>query len=369
MIRLTIPEFDSAEFDAVKEVLNSGWLIQGNNVSKFEGTVAEYVGTRHAVAVNSGTSALHLSLLALGITSGDEVITTDFTFPATANVIELVGAKPVLVDIDLDTYNIDVTQVEAKITERTKAIMPVHLFGQVAGMKPIMEFAQRYKLKIIEDAAPALGATYSLDGKVKQAGSFGDLGCFSFHPRKVITTGEGGMITTDDEELALKLRKLRNQGMESRGNKVIFNLPGLNNRMTEIQAAIGIAQMNKLKQFISRRQQLAILYDELLHDIEWIKLPKALDGRNHTYQAYVIMLGNGVDRNSVVSRLNELRIETTLGSYSIHQTEYYKTKYAFSSDEFPNARLAFEQSLALPIYPTMNENDVRCVVRELITVI
>lgn len=365
LIRLTIPEFDSDEFDAVKEVLHSGWLIQGDNVSKFERIVAEYVGTRNAVAVNSGTSALHLSLLSLGISSGDEVITSDFTFPATANVIELVGAKPVFVDIDLDTYNIDATQIETRITERTKAIMPVHLFGQATDMKPIMELAQRYNLKIIEDAAPALGATYNMDGKVKQAGSFSDLGCFSFHPRKVITTGEGGMITTDDDGLALKLRKLRNQGMESRENKVIFTLPGLNNRMTEMQAAIGIVQMNKLGRMISRRQHLANLYDELLRNVAWLKLPKILGDRNHIYQAYVIMLGKGIDRNNVISRLNELRVETTIGSYSIHQTEYYKIKYAFSSDEFPNARHAFEQSLALPLYPGLSDDDVRYVAKKL----
>jgi len=365
MIRLVIPEIDDEEIKVVKEVLDSGWLVQGERVKQFEELVAAYVGTRYAVAVNSGTSALHLSLLSLGITNGDEVITSDFTFPATANVIELVGARPVFVDIDPDTYNLDVNQIEGKISERTKAIMPVHLFGQVTDIKPILELARKYNLKIIEDAAPALGATCEVDGKTRQAGSFGDLGCFSFHPRKVITTGEGGIIATDNLELDSILRSLRNHGIERNIEVTDFVLAGLNNRMTEMQAAIGIIQMRKLDRMISRRQLLARLYDELLSGIPWLKTPQTLGGANHTYQAYVILLDNRIDRNNLMSRLSEARIETTIGTYAMHQTRYYSNKYSFEADDFPSARIAFEQSLALPLYPRMSEGDVRLVVNSL----
>lgn len=365
MIRLTIPEIDDDEIQAVKEVLDSGWLIQGEKVKRFEQLVADYVGTRHAVAVNSGTSALHLSLLSLGLAKGDEVITSDFTFPATANVIELVGAKPVFVDINLDTYNLDAAQLEAKITQRTKVITPVHLFGQAADMKPILELARKHNLKIVEDAAPALGATCKVNGEAGQAGSFGDLGCFSFHPRKVITTGEGGMITTNDDELAATLRKLRNHGMEPQETGTDFVLAGFNNRMTEMPAAIGIVQMRKLDQTIYRRQRLAQLYNELLSGIPWLKTPQMLDGANHIYQTYAVLLDDKIDRNSLISRLNKAGIETTIGTYAIHQTRYYKNKYGFDINDFPNARIAFELGLVLPLYPRMTEGDVRYVVNSL----
>ena len=365
IIRLAVPEINSDEIEAATKVLSSGWLIQGEVVRKFEELVAGYVGAKYAIAVNSGTSALHLSLLSLGVTKEDEIITSDFTFPATANVIELVGAKPVLVDINLDTYNIEVTQIEARITKQTKAILPVHLFGQVANMKQIIEIAQRHNLKIIEDAAPALGSTYKLDGKVRKAGVSGDLGCFSFHPRKVITTGEGGMITTNDDELASKLRKLRNHGMENREGITDFVLPGYNYRMTEMQAAIGIAQMRKLDSIIARRQQLARLYNSLLKDIPWLKTPKVLNGVRHTYQAYVVLVDSRIDRCRLMHQLAEQGIETAIGTYSLHQSAYYRSKYGFSIDDFPNARIAYEQSLALPLYPKMHEGDIQYVAQKL----
>jgi len=365
MIRLTIPEIDSDEIQAVKEVLNSGWLIQGKKVRQFEELVAGYTGTKHAVAVNSGTSALYLSLLSLDLAEGDEVITSDFSFQATANIIELAGTRPVLVDIDLNTYNLDVNEIAAKITSRTRAIIPVHLFGQAANMQPVIELAKKYNLKIIEDAAPALGATCELNGKTKQAGSFGELGCFSFHPRKVITTGEGGMITTDDDKLVEKLRKLRNHGQEQQGAKIDFVLAGFNNRMTEMQAAIGIVQMQKLDQIISRRQQLAQLYNELLSEVPWLKTPQTLSGANHTYQAYVILLDDSINRDWFIKRLNESGVETAIGTYAMHQTAYYRQKYGFGVDDFPKAKIAFEQCLALPLYSRMSEDEARIVVSHL----
>lgn len=214
MIRLAEPYFEDEDKKAVLDVLDSGWLVQGKRVQEFEELTASYVGTQHAIAVNSGTSAIYLALLALGIGPGDEVITSDFTFPATTNAIELTGAKPVLVDIDIATYNIDVSQIEGKISEKTRAIMPVHLFGQMANMEPILKLAKEKGLSVVEDAAPALGAKQTIADSIKMAGAIGDLGCFSFHPRKTITTGEGGMITTNNDYLADKLRKLRNHGQQ-----------------------------------------------------------------------------------------------------------------------------------------------------------
>lgn len=364
-MRLIVPEIDKDEIQAVTEVLLSGWLIQGEKVETFEELIADYVGTREAIVVNSGTSALYLSLLSLGLKESDEVITSDFTFPATANAIELAGAKPVFVDIDPDTYNLDTRQIETKITPRTKVIMPVHLFGQAANMKPILELARKYNLKIVEDAAPALGAQYELNDKIRKAGSFGNLGCFSFHPRKVITTCEGGAVTTDNDELAGRLRRLRNHGIELQEAKADFVAAGFNNRMTEIQAAIGIVQMRKLDRIISRRQQLAHLYNKLLSAIPWVKTPQVLNHANHIYQTYLILLQDKIDRDRLIAKLHTKGIETTIGTYAIHQTEYYKNKYGFGINDFPNARTAFEHSLALPLYPRMRENDVRYVVGNL----
>ncbi|MDY6835348.1 MAG: DegT/DnrJ/EryC1/StrS family aminotransferase [Chloroflexota bacterium] len=362
MIRLAIPEIGDEEIAAVEEVLRSGWLIQGQNVKVFEDTVAGYVGTHHAISVNSGTSALYLALISLGVSKGDEVITSALSFPATANTIELVGAKPVFVDIEMDTYNLDVNLIENNISARTRAIMPVHLFGQMADMKPIVEIAEHYGLGIIEDAAPALGATYEVNGIHRKAGSFGDIGCFSFHPRKVITTGEGGMITTNDDHLALKLRRLRNHGMETNGTTTDFVLAGFNNRMTEIQAAIGIVQMRKIDQMVAQRQHLAEVYEGLFKGIPWVHIPQTFRKSNHTYQAYVVVIEESMLREHLINGLRLAGIETTLGAYAVHATEYYKQKYCYADNDFPNASLVFTQSIALPLYPSMSEASVKFVV-------
>ncbi|HOV21575.1 MAG TPA: DegT/DnrJ/EryC1/StrS family aminotransferase, partial [bacterium] len=199
-------------------------------------------------------------------------------------------------------------------------------------------------------------------------GSFGDLGCFSFHPRKVITTGEGGIITTNNDELDDKLRKLRNHGMEYYENKNDFVSVGFNSRMTEMQAAIGIVQMYKIDEIISKRQKLAQLYTELLSKVSWIKTPQTINGANHIYQSYVILLKTGINRDRLIDKLRELGIETNIGTYAIHQTKYYRNKYGFNANDFPNARIAFEQSMALPLYPKMTEDDLIHISQKLIEV-
>lgn len=360
-IRLVVPEIDHEEISAVEEVLKSGYLVQGENVENFERLVADYLGVKHAIAVTSGTSALHLSLIALGIKKGDEVLVPDFTFPATANVVELVGAKPILVDINIDTYNIDASRIEENISSKTKAIIPVHLFGQSADMDDIIEISKAYNLKIIEDAACALGAEYN----GRKCGTFGDVGCFSFHPRKAITTGEGGIIVTNDDEIAQNLRVWRNHGMINKQGKYNFVLPGFNYRMTDIQGAIGTVQMQKLDDIIAKKRTLANIYDELLKDLNWVKIPGIAKGVIHVYQSYVVVLDSELGRDSFIVKLRDWGIETTIGTYSLHMLDYYCKKYGYNPEDFPNAKRAFEHGITLPLHSGMSENDVHYVVKNI----
>jgi len=353
MTRLTIPEIGEEEIEAVAAVLRSGYLVQGQQVQEFERLVGEYVGVRHAVAVSSGTAALHLALLALGIGPGDEVIVPDFTFPATANVVTLTGATPVLVDIDLATFNIAVDRIRQAITSKTKAILPVHLFGQPADMEPICRIAQQHGLFVVEDAACALGAEY----RGRKCGGIGHVGCFSFHPRKVITTGEGGMVVTDDESIAECVRQLRNHGMVKRDEGTWFERAGLNYRMTEFQGAFGVVQMKRLDGIIARRAELAGLYDRLLSPLDFIIRPREAAGVRHSWQSYVVLLQEGIDRDRVMRGLREHGIETTLGTYSVSA----QPCYAGGEWNVPNSRRAYEQSLCLPLYPRMSAADVEMI--------
>jgi perosamine synthetase len=353
MMRLTIPEIGEEEIQAVVRVLRSGYLVQGEQVQEFERLVAEYVGVRYAVAVSSGTAALHLALLALGIGPGDEVIVPDFTFPATANVVELIGASPVLVDIDLTTFNIDATQIRPAITKRTKAIMPVHLFGQSADMEPVLHLAHEHDLFVIEDAACALGAAY----REHRCGTMGHVGCFSFHPRKAITTGEGGMVVTNDDAVAARLRQLRNHGMVTIEGHNQFDCAGFNYRMTDFQGALGAAQMGRLERIIARRVELAGLYHAALADIPNITRPAAMDGVRHIWQSYVVLVQEGVERDGLLCRLREQGVETTIGTYAVSVQPHY----ARTARNCPNSRQAYEQSLCLPLHTQMSAADVRTV--------
>jgi perosamine synthetase len=350
VIRLTIPEIGEAEIEAVAEVLRSGYLVQGQNVLEFERLVAEYVGVEHAVAVSSGTAALHLALLALGVGPGDEVIVSDFTFPATANVVELVGANPVLVDIDLATFDVDVSQIRPAISERTKAIMPVHLFGQPADMEPVLQIAQEYGLLVIEDAACALGAQYH----GRKCGAMGHAGCFSFHPRKAITTGEGGMVVTTDGAVAERVRRLRNHGMVAAGGSNRFVLAGFNYRMTDFQGALGVVQMRRLERIIARRIELAALYDQALAEIEFIVCPVKMRGVRHIWQSYVVLLRDGVERDEVLRGLREQGVEATIGTYAVSAQPHY----AGYVGVLPNSRRAYERGLCLPLHTQMSAADV-----------
>jgi dTDP-4-amino-4,6-dideoxygalactose transaminase len=327
------------------EVLESGFLVQGEYVTQFEQQIADFLGVKHAIAVSSGTAALHLSFVALGIGPGDEVVVPAYTFPATANVVELVGAKPVLVDVDLETYNIQIEQIERVISPNTKAIIPVHLFGNPADMDPIMEIAKKHNLWVIEDAAGALGSTY----KGKKCGTIGHLGCFSFHPRKIVTTGEGGMVVTNEDDLADQIRSLRNHGMGTVGGKIDFVAAGFNYRMNELEAVLGIIQMRKIQEIISERQRLAGFYMDALKSVPGIVFQKVLPNCMAVWQAFVVRFKDR-DAGSILEFLQNANIEANIGTYALHILQFYSKKYGYKPSDYPNAWDLYTKSLALPFY-------------------
>lgn len=356
-IPLSKPFFDRAEIKEVKGTFKSGWVAgQGPKSKELEKAFAKYVNSKYAICVNNCTAALHLSLLALGIGKGDEVLVPDFTFPATAHAVIYVGAKPVFVDIDQNTHNIDAKLIEKKITPRTKAIIPVHLFGQCADMDPILKMAKKHKLKVIEDAACAVGSRY----KGKMAGSMGDISCFSFHGRKNITSGEGGIITTNNKKLADTMRSLSCFGMASafaRSKKFHipeFTLLGYNYKLSDIAAAIALMQLKKSEQFIKKRNALARHYNKKLKTIKSLRLPCAEKFNRHVYQAYTITLDKKVNRGKLLLALRKEGIQTQIGTYALHRQPIYRKTTNCNKKDFPNSDFIFEQSLALPMYPELS---------------
>ena len=381
-IPITKPYFGEEERAAVLEPLETGWVVQGPKVAEFERLFAEYAKVSYTLATTSCTAALHLALVALGVGPDDEVILPAFTFVATANVVEHQRARPVFADIDLRTFNIDVSRIESKITERTKVIMPVSLFGLSADMEPIIELARQYNLYVIEDAACGIGAWYH----GHHAGTLADAGCVSFHPRKAITTGEGGMVLTQDGELAGKIKALRNHGatktdLQRHTSKRGFlmpeyNMAGYNYRMTDLQGAVGVAQMGKLEYILARRVALARRYDEALKDFEWLETPYTPEGYVHGYQTYVCLFRpeeptvDNVEelhqqRNALMERLEDKGIATRQGTQAVHVLGYYQQKYRLQSADFPNAYLADRLSLALPLYAQMTDDEQDYVIQEL----
>ena len=384
------PYFGEEEKKATAEVLESGWLMQGPRVAEFERMVCEYTGAEFACASTSCTTALHLSLVASGIGPGDEVVVPSFTFIASANAVEYTGAKPVFVDIDLRTFNIDVDKLEAylkrarKIGAHVKGIMPVHLFGLCADMDALMQLAKQYNLHVIEDAACALGSFY----KQKHAGTFGDAGCFSFHPRKPITTGEGGMVATNDPEIAAKVQSLRDQGeavsdfeRHEKGGAALpaYNVRGYNYRMTDIQGAIGVEQMKKFPWIVGKRIERAQIYDEQLKEINWLQTPLAPSGYVHSYQSYVTLIRNTKSqeltvekvqelnrfRNEIMARLEERGVATRQGTHAIHTLNYYKQKYDLKDEDYFLSFAADKLSMALPLYPQMTDEEQDYVIKHI----
>jgi dTDP-4-amino-4,6-dideoxygalactose transaminase len=375
IIPIAKPYFDEKEIKATAEVLSSGWIVQGPKVMEFEKLFQDFQGCQHAVATTSATTALHLALIALDIGKDDEVIVPAFTHPSTANVVRHVGALPVFVDIKLPDFNIDPSKIENKITKKTKAIIPVHLFGFPTDMDPIMEVAKHFKLKVVEDAACALGTVY----KGRKVGMIGDCGAFSFHPRKSITTGEGGMVTTDGKEIADQVRMLRSHGeslsdeFRHKSDEVVypdFEMLGFNYRMTDIQAAIGVEQMKKLPYMLEERRRIAHRYNDLLSDLEkkeYLLLPPQRDGFLHSYQSYVILLKDKVrvERNELSNELQERGIATRKGTYHVPGIKCYRENSRIEKGDLNNSKKADERSLAIPLYVGMEEADVNYVIENL----
>lgn len=357
-MKLTKPYIGFFEHFAVSKVLLSGNLTQGSIASTFEKQIANFTGARNVFVTSSATTGLHLALDALGITPGSEVIIPDFSFPATANAIIKVGAIPVCIDIDSESYCINVDYLKENIKPgKTKAIMPVHAFGLCADMDRIIEIAKEYNLIVIEDAACAIGSKINST----HAGLFGDCGVFSFHPRKIITTGEGGAIVTNNQMLADRIKLLRSHGGVKKELYLEFFDAGYNFRLSDINAAVGTEQMKRLDEILEKRHKLAGYYQEFLQEMIEIKTPTAEDGYQHSYQSYVIKLANNIDRDAVIRKMRKHEIETTLGTYSISSQKYFSEYGRIGIQGTKNSDEAFRQTLTLPLYPSMRRKDVMTV--------
>ena len=342
MIRLARPDVGAKEAAAVAEVLESGLLTMGPKVAEFESELARACERPHAVAVSSGTAALHLAVLALGIGEGDEVLVPAFTFPATANVVALAGARPVLVDVDPETMNLDPARVEAAVTRRTRAVLAVHLFGRPLDWEALASVVPP-PVALIEDAAGALGARH----RGRPCGGLGLAACLSFHPRKIVTTGEGGAVVCADEELADAVRRLRHHGIEPRGDFDV-RLPGFNYRLADLLCAVGIPQLQRLDELLAARRSIAEAYADRLEGI--VELPTADEGDSHGWQAYVVRLDR---RDEVLRALREQGVEAQIGTYAVHRLSAYRDQ-----GPFPGADACFERGLALPLHSQLDESDL-----------
>jgi perosamine synthetase len=346
-IRLGHPDVGEREAAAVAEVLESGTLTMGPKVAELEALLARACAVEQAVAVSSGTAALHLAVLALGLGPGDEVIVPAYTFPATANVVELVGARAVLVDVEPDTLNIDPAKIE--VTPRTKAIVAVHLFG-----RPVEWDALPEGLPVIEDAAGALGARY----RGRPCGGLGAIGCLSFHPRKIVTTGEGGALTTNDERFADAARQLRHHGWQPPDNREMPR-PGLNYRLSDILCAVGIPQLERLDELLAARTRIAAGYSERLRGV--VETPAAAEGDVHGWQAYVVLTDR---RDEALAALRGQGIEAQIGTYALHRLGAYA-----GQGPFPGADAAFERALALPFHTRLTDSELDRVAEALTAVV
>jgi dTDP-4-amino-4,6-dideoxygalactose transaminase len=365
-IPITRPVLGEAEQSAVAEVLASGFLVQGAHVAEFEQRVAQVVGASHAIAVSSGTSALRVALHVFGIGPGDRVVVTPYSWIATANVIELCGATPVFVDIDPETFNIDPALLGERLSQladegaldSVAAIMPVHTFGNPAGLLEVAAVAQEHAIPVVEDAACALGA--HVDGR--QAGSVGEIGCFSFHPRKIVTTGEGGMVVTDDDQVAAFARAFRNHGQHAVDGTPQFVLAGDNLRMTDLQGAIGVAQMDRLDALLASRSRLAERYDGLVGQLGF-RPQKRSPGA--AVQAYVALCPAGTAAPDVIAALRSRGIETTIGTTAIPFTRHFTEQYGLGADDLPHTAEVSARAVTLPLFPQMTDEEQDTVVHAL----
>jgi len=365
-----VPSITEDEIQAVVETLRSGWLTTGPRVKQFEQDFARALGVTHAITVNSGTAALHLALEAVGVKEGDEVLVPTMTFAATAEVVLYLKANPVLVDCQRDTLNIDPEQIEQKITAKTKAIVPVHFAGQPCEMDRILTIAQKYRLRVIEDAAHALPARY----RGKLIGSIGDITCFSFYVTKPVTTGEGGMITTENEKYADRMRIMSLHGISkdawkrytAEGSWYYEILsPGYKYNLTDIAAALGIEQLKKCEQFWQSRKRIAAMYNEGLADLPEIQTPKCHPDVQHAWHLYVIQLELArlqTSRNEFIEALKAANIGTSVHFIPLHLHPYYRNAFGYELKDFPIASAVFDRIVSLPIYPRMTDSQIEYVI-------
>lgn len=372
-IQIAAPSLGEEEWQALREPIESGWLTQGPKVAAFEQAFAQRHRVKHAIAVTSATTGLHLALAALEVGPGDEVIVPAFTWVATANAVLYCGGTPVFADVDQTTYNLNIKDAVRRITPRTKAVIPVHLFGLCADIDSLRAML-RPDIAIVEDAACAAGA--ALNGR--PAGALGNLGVFSFHPRKSITTGEGGMVTTNDDRLAERIKRMRNHGASvseeerHRGARPYllpeFEVLGFNYRMTDLQGAVGMVQLAKLDRFIEERATMAARYFQDLSDLEWLRMPaEPKDGR-HAWQAcvsYVNPRTSPMSRNRIMERLQEQGIATRPGTHAVHMLKYYRERFNFKPEDFPVARDCDQNTMAIPLHNKLSTDDYAYIVSAL----
>ena len=353
-MRLTVPVLGDEELQAVREVLESGYLTQGPKAAEFEAAVLREVGSDYAFATSSCTTALHLALVALGVGPGDEVVVPDFTFPATANVVIQQGAVPVVADIDPSTFGMRADSFEQSITGRTKAVIPVHAFGLSADMDPLMDVARQHGIPVLEDAACSLGGTY----RGRPSGSIGDMGAYSFHPRKIITTGEGGMLVTNDATLAERLRVLRSHGSVRGQDYLSFVDAGFNYRLSDVNAAIGVVQMTRLASLLQARRRNASILTSLLEAVDLVTPPVEPEYAKHTYQSYVVLLDEQIDRDGVIARMRERGVETTLGTYSLQAQPYFQSLPDAMRHPAETSGHVHRAALTLPLHPTQTQDEL-----------
>ncbi len=343
------PFLGHEEYEAIKECFDNNWVTEGPKAKEFSERLCELIGCKYGVFANNGTLSIYLGLRALGIGPGDEVIVPNFTFIASANSVEMCGAKPVFVDIDRDTLHMDIKKCESLVTRNTKAIMPVHIYGMSANMDEIMEFADKHDLRVIEDAAQAIGVKW----KGKHCGSFGDIGSFSFFADKTITTAEGGFVCTDDKAIYEKLLYLRNQGRLHRGSFIHPEI-GYNFRITDIQAAIGLTQLSKLEVIKEKKQNILNTYKRYLGDVPGLKIVEPLEGSNHIPFRVAILFDNKIDE--IASHLQSCDIETRTFFYPLNEQPCYGIVGDYSESNY-----VYEHGLCMPSYPTLEEEKIKYV--------
>ncbi|HSA62839.1 MAG TPA: DegT/DnrJ/EryC1/StrS family aminotransferase [Nitrospiraceae bacterium] len=372
-IQIATPSLGEEEWQALREPIESGWLTQGPKVAAFEQAFAQRHKVKHAIAVTSATTGLHLALAALNIGPGDEVIVPAFTWVATANAVLYCGGTPVFADVDRVTYNIDIKDVARRITPRTKAVIPVHLFGLCADIDALRA-ALGPGIAIVEDAACAAGA--AMHGR--SAGSLGNLGVFSYHPRKSITTGEGGMVTTNDDHLAEQVKRMRNHGASvseeerHRGSRPYllpeFEMLGFNYRMTDLQGAVGLVQLTKLDQFIDERAKMAAEYRKDLAALQWLRMPEEPREGRHAWQAcvtYVDPNAAPMPRNQIMEMLQQQGIATRPGTHAVHMLKYYRQRFGLRPEDYPGARDCDQNTMAIPLHNKLSPDDYKYVVSAL----